>query len=101
LAACNAHCAAAQPLEVLDLRSHTLYAAVLLAQVVHENLARRDEPHAARPTLEQRRAELFLQIHDSSVHGRRHDVEVIGGLADRSGARDLVHIPHDTQVLHR
>ena len=88
------------PFELLDLRSHALEAAVLLAQIVHENLARRGEPHAARSTLEQRRAKLFFQIHDSPVHGRRRDIEVIGGLADRSGARALVHIPHDLQVLH-
>jgi hypothetical protein len=25
---------------------------------------------------------------------------VIGGLADRAGARDLVDIPHDAQVFH-
>jgi hypothetical protein len=26
---------------------------------------------------------------------------VVGGLADRAGARDLVDVTHDAQVLHR
>ena len=101
LAAGDAHGAAAQALQILDLRFHALDAAVLLAQVMNENLAGGGEPHAARPALEQLRAELFLQIHDSAVHRRRRDVEMIGGLADRARARDLVDVPHDAQVLHR
>ena len=101
LAAGDAHGAAAQALEVLDLRLHALDAAVLLAQVVDENLAGGGEPHAARPALEQRRAELLLQVHDAAVHRRCRDIEVIRGLADRARARDLVDISQNPQVLHR
>ena len=54
-----------KPLEILDLRLHALETAVLLPQVMDENLAGGGEPHAARPALEQLRAELLLQIHDS------------------------------------
>ena len=101
LAAGDAHGAAAHALEILDLRLHPLDAAVLLAQVVDEHLAGRRQPHAARPALEQLRAELLLEIHDSPVHRRRRDVELIGGLADRTRARDLVDVSQDAQVLHR
>ena len=101
LAAGDAHGAAAQSLEILDLRFHPLDAAVLLPQVVDEHLSGRRQPHAARPALEQLRAELLLEIHDSPVHRRCRDVELIGGLADRSRARDLVDVSQDAQVLHR
>ena len=101
LAAGDAHGAAAQSLEILDLRLHPLDVAVLLAQVVDEHLAGGRQPHAARPALEQLRAELLLEIHDSPVHRRRRDVELIGGLADRARARDLVDVSQDAQVLHR
>jgi hypothetical protein len=101
LAAGDAHGAAAQPLEVLDLRFHALDAALLLAQIMHEHLAGGGEPHAARPALEQRGAEFLLQIHDPPVHRRGGDVEMVGGLADRAGARDLVDVAQYPQVLHR
>ena len=101
LAAGNAHGAAAQSPEILDLRLHALETAVLLPEVVDENLASGREPHASRPALEQLRAKLLLEIHDSTVHGRRGDVQVIRGFADRSRARDLVDISQNAQVLHR
>ena len=101
LAAGDAHGAAAQALQILDLRLHALDVAVLLAQVMDEHFAGGGEPHAARPALEQLRAELFLQIHDPAVHRRRRDVEMIGRLADRARARDLVDVAQNAQVLHR
>ena len=61
LAAGDAHRAAAQALEVLDLRLHALDFAVIAAQVVDENLAGGGQPHAARPAVEQRRAEFALR----------------------------------------
>ena len=56
-----------KPLQILDLRLHALDVAVLLAQVMDEHFAGGGEPHAARPALEQLRAELLLQIHDAAV----------------------------------
>ena len=80
LAAGDAHGAAPQALEVLDLRVHALDVAVLLAQVVDEHLAGGGEPHAARPALEQRGAELLLQVHDPAVDRRGRDVEMSAAL---------------------
>ncbi len=84
LAAGDAHRAAAQAFQVLDLRFHALDFAVLAAQVMDEDLARRGEPHAARPPIEQRRAEFILEIGDPAVHGRGGDIEPLGSLADRA-----------------
>ncbi len=64
LAAGDAHGAAPQALQVLDLRLHALDVGGLLADIMHEQFAGRGEPHAARAALEQRRAEFLLQIHD-------------------------------------
>ena len=101
LAAGDAHGAAAQTLEILDLRFHALDVAALLAQVMNEHLAGGGQANAARPALEQLRAEFILQVRDAAVHRRRRDVELVGRLADRAGARDLVDVTHDAQVLHR
>ena len=101
LAAGDAHGAAAQSFQVLDLRLHALDVAALLAQIMDEHLARGGEPHAARPALEQRRAEFVLQIHDAAIHRRGRDVELIRRLADRARTRDLVDVSQNPQVLHR
>jgi hypothetical protein len=92
LAAGDAHGAAPQPLEVLDLRLHAFHVAVVLAQEIDEHLAGRGEPHTTRAPLEQRRTELFLQVEHVTVHRRGGDVELLGRLADRSTTRHLVHI---------
>ncbi len=101
LAAGDAHGAAAQSAQVFDLRLHAVDVVALLAQVMHEHFARGGEPHAARPALEQPRAEFVLQIHDAAVERRGRDVEVIRRLADRARARDLVDVSQNPQVLHR
>jgi hypothetical protein len=44
------------------LRLHALETAVLLPEVVDENLASGREPHASRPALEQLRAKLLLDM---------------------------------------
>ncbi len=89
------------PSQVLDLRLHALDVVALLAQVMHEHFAGGGEPHAARPALEQLRAEFLLQVHDAAVERRRRDVEMIRRLADRARARDLVDVAQNPQVLHR
>ena len=101
LAAGNAYGAAAQASEILDLRLHPLDPAVLFAQIVDENLASRRKPYAARPALEQLRAEFLLEVHDSPVHGGCGDIELFGGFADRASARDFVDVSQNAQVLHR
>src|SRR3954453_18943515 len=67
----DAHGAAAQPLELLDLRFHALEIALLLAQVIDEDLAGRGEADAARAPLEQPRPELVFEVHDAAVDRRR------------------------------
>ena len=52
LAAGDPHRAAPQTFEILDLRFHALDFAALAAQIVHEHLAGRGQPHTARPALE-------------------------------------------------
>ena len=95
LAAGDAHRSAPHAFEVLDLRFHPLDIAVLPPQIVDEHLARGGEPHAARPALEQLGAEFLFQVHDAAVHRGGGDVEMIGRLADRAGARNLVDIARD------
>ena len=96
LAAGDADRAAPKSLQVLDLRLHQVHVGQLLADVAHEQFARRRERDAARPALEQLCAELFLQIHDAAVDGGCRHIEVFGRLADRAGARDLVGILQKT-----
>ena len=102
LAAGDAHGAAAQApcrSSICDFMRST--SPLLLAQVMHEHLAGGGQPHAARPALEQLRAEFLLEIHDAAIDRRGGDVEMVGRLADRAGARDLVDVAQDPQVLHR
>ena len=100
LAAGDPHGAALEPAQILDLRLHPLDVAGLLAQIAHEHLAGCGEAHAARLALEQRGAELLLQIHDAAVDGRGRDGQPLRRLADRAGAGDLVDIAQDSQVAH-
>ena len=92
LAAGQPHGAAPQTFEVLDLRFHALGFAALLAQIIDENLAGGGQPDAARQPFEQRRVEFFLEIGDAAVDRRGGDVELLGRLADRAGARHGVDI---------
>ena len=101
LAACDANGAAPQALQILDLRLHPLDVAGLLADVAHEQLAGRGEADAPRAALEQRRAELFLQVHHAPVHRRGRDMELFSGFADRSGTRDFVDVAQKPQMSHR
>ena len=101
LAAGDAHGAAAQTFQILDLRFHQIDVGGLFADVADEQFAGRRQPHAARLALEQFGVELFLEIHDPPVDGGGCDIEVFGGLSDRSGARDLIEIAEKTQMSHR
>jgi hypothetical protein len=60
LAAGDAHGAAAQAAQVLDVGAGALQVGTLLAYIAHEHLAGGGQPHAARLALEQRRAEFLL-----------------------------------------
>ena len=95
LAAGDANGAAPHALEVFDLRLHAFDVAVLPAQIVNEHLAGSGQSHAARAAFEQVSAQFLLQIHDAAVYRGCGDVEMVRGLADRAGPRDLVDIPHD------
>ncbi len=101
LAAGDTHGAAPQALEVLDLRLHALDFAVLAAQIVDEDLAGGSETHAARPAIEQRRAEFLFQIGNPPIDRGRRDVEPFGGLSDRARTGDLVDIAENAEMLHR
>ena len=97
LAAGDAHGAAAQALQVLDLRLHALGVAALLAQIIDEYFAGGSKPHAARQAFEQRRAEFLFEIGDAAVDRGGGDIELFGGLADRAGARDGIDIIQNSQ----
>ena len=100
LAGGDAHGAAAQALQILDLRAHAVEIGGLAADVMDEQFAGGGQPHAARTPLEQRRVEFGLQVHDPPVDGGGRDIEPLGGLADRSGPRDVVEIVQKSQMSH-
>ena len=93
--------AAAGAGEVGDLGADPLEVADLAADVVHQQLAGRVEADAAGQALEDLRAELGLEGLDASVEGRRGDVEVLGRLADRAGAGDVLDQAERLEVPHR
>ena len=101
LAGGNAHGAAAQPLQILDLRTHPVEVGGLAADMMDEQFTGRGQPHAARAPLEQRRLQFGLQVHNAPVDGGRGYIEPFGGLADRSGPRHGIEIMQKTQVSHR
>jgi hypothetical protein len=70
------------------------------ADVAHEQFARRCQAHAARQTLEERRAQFFLQVLDAAVDGGGRHVQPLGRLADRAGPGDLVGVAQEAKVVH-
>ena len=62
--------AAPHAAQVLDLRAHLLQVGVAPARVAEEQFAGSGEPNAPGQALEQRRAELVLQVLDAAVDGR-------------------------------
>ena len=57
--------------------------------------------HAARMALEQRRAEVFLEIVDTPVQRGRRDIELLGRTPNRARANHGVHIAKVSKMLHR
>ena len=100
LTAGDAHGAATQSFEVLDLRFHALDFAVLPAQIMDKDFAGGGEPHAARTAVEQSRPEFVFQIGDPPIDRGCGDVEPAGGLTDRAGAGNFVHVVQNPQMLH-
>ena len=92
--------AAALAGEVGDLGADALEVADLGADVLHQQLARRVQPHAARQALEDLRAELGLEALDPPVQRRGGEVEILGRLANRAGARDVADQLKRLQVSH-
>ena len=70
-------------------RADAVEVAELAADVLHQQLAGRVQPHAARQALEDLRAELRLEGLDAPVQRRGGDVQILGRLADRAGAGDV------------
>src|ERR1700722_9912654 len=100
LTACDSYRAAAQPLEVLDVGLHALGFALVAAQVVDEDFAGSGELYAARPPVEQRRAELLLKVGNPAIDRGCRDVQPLGGLSYRPGARHLIDVTQYPQMLH-
>ena len=100
LAGDQAHAAAAQALQFLDLRAHTLQVGGAATDVAHEQLAGRGQAHAARQSLEYRRAELVLDVLDPAVHRRGRHVQPLGRLADRADAGHFVDVAQKSQMVH-
>ena len=101
LAAGQRHVAAPDPRQVGDLRAHPLQVGALVADVAHQQFARRVEAHALRHPLEDRRAELVFEVLDLPGQRRGRDVEPLRRPADRPVAGHLRHVGEDAQVLHR
>ena len=93
--------AAALAGEVGDLAADPLEVGELAADVLHQELAGGVQPHAAGQALEDLGAELGLEGLDAAVEGRGGEVEVLGGLADRPGAGDVLDQPQGLEVPHR
>ncbi len=100
LAGHQAHAAAPQALQLLDFRAHPLQVGGAAADVAHEEFARRRQPHAARQALEDRRAELVLDVLDAAIHGGGCHVQPLGRLADRARAGHFVDVAQKTQMVH-
>ena len=93
--------AAALAGEVGDLAADPLEVGELVPDVLHQELAGRVQPHAARQPLEDLGAELGLERLDATVERRGGDVEVLGRLADRAGPGDVLDQPQRLEMPHR
>jgi hypothetical protein len=61
---------AAQAAQLLQMGSRTVVIVAPAPQIVDEHLARRRQPHAARPAFEERHAELRFKIEDVAIDCR-------------------------------
>ncbi len=101
LAGDDAHAAAAQALQFLDLGAHLVQRRAALADVVHEQLASGRQPHAAWQALEDRRAQLAFDVQQAPVDRRRGHVQPLGRLADAARTGHFVDVAQESQVVHR
>jgi hypothetical protein len=88
----QAHAAAAQALQGLDLAQCALGVQPCAARVVGQDFAGRVEHHAARVAVEQRRAQQPLQRRDLAADGRGRHMQPRRGLGQRSALRDFVEV---------
>ena len=100
LAAGHAHLAAAQAPQRLDLRAHVLQVGGAPARIADEEFARRRQPHAPWQALEDRRAQLALQVLHAAVDRRRGDLQLFGGAAHGAAAGNCIDIVEESVVLH-
>src|SRR5262249_43993703 len=84
--------AAPQALQGIELRAYPFELAQALLGVTQQDLARRRELDAARVALEQRHAELVLELLHLATERRLRDMQFLGRLADRAVARDRCEI---------
>ena len=71
-----------------------------VAGMAQQLFARRRQPDAVAASLEQRNAELGLELQDLPVDRRRRDIELFRRAPDRSGPGDLIEIMQNDGV-HR
>jgi hypothetical protein len=84
--------AAPQALELLDLGLCACHFLQGLADMADQDLARGRQDQLFRQALEHRRSQLGFQRQDLPADGGRRDIEMAGGLADRSCPGHLVDI---------
>ena len=88
----DAHLAAAQALQGLDLVERALGVQPCSARMIGQDLAGGVEHHAARAALEQRRAQPLLQCRNLAADGRGCHMQSCRSLAQRSALRDFVEV---------
>ena len=96
----DTHAATAQALQILNLRAHLLQMRGAAADVLHKQLTRCGQAHAPGQALEQRRAQLVLQILNTPIDRRGRHVQTLGGLANRPHPGHLIQIVQKTQMVH-
>lgn len=86
------HMAGAQALQRVQFGTHALHVLQDHGDVAREDLPGSGQAQAAGQAVEQRRADLVLQLEDLPVHRRRGDVQAPRGFADRMAAANHVEV---------
>ena len=86
--------------QVVEIGADTLDAMVAVADELKQHPSGLGRQHAARRTLEQRRAQFLLQVHDLTADGAGGDEEEFGRPAQGAGADDFGEIAKGLGLEH-